>query len=221
VVETEAYRANGYVCLPGLFPVPVMHAFYRRMQADLQASGDSLATFAARGPLLRHEAIEIYAYQYPPLLGFLWGLTPRIAAAAGVDLLPTYAYFRLYQHGDVCRVHSDRLACEHSLSLTLAYADDLPWEFSVATEQTDALDPAIAEDFGALSFGSVAMRAGDGVLYQGIRHRHGRLRANPNAWSAHLFLHWVDRDGPYKEQAFDQPTVAHNSRGGAAWLRAI
>ena len=33
--------------------------------------------------------------------------------------------------------------------------------------------------------------------------RHGRTRPNPNGWSAHLFLHWVDRDGPYADKAFD------------------
>jgi hypothetical protein len=26
---------------------------------------------------------------------------------------------------------------------------------------------------------------------------------NPNSWSAHLFLHWVDRDGPHAAHAFD------------------
>jgi hypothetical protein len=26
---------------------------------------------------------------------------------------------------------------------------------------------------------------------------------NPNGWSIHLFLHWVDRDGPVRDQAFD------------------
>ena len=49
------------------------------------------------------------------------------------------------------------------------------------------------------------MKPGDGVLYQGTHHRHGRTTPNPNGWSAHLFLHWVDRDGPYA-------TFAHDSR---------
>jgi hypothetical protein len=37
------------------------------------------------------------------------------------------------------------------------------------------------------------MNVGDAVLYRGVNHRHGRLRPNPNAWSANLFLHWIDR----------------------------
>ena len=44
---------------------------------------------------------------------------------------------------------------------------------------------------------------GDAVLYRGVQHRHGRLTPNRNAWSAHLFLHWVERDGPFASHAFD------------------
>jgi hypothetical protein len=29
------------------------------------------------------------------------------------------------------------------------------------------------------------------------------MEPNPNRWSAHLFLHWVERDGPYAEHAFE------------------
>lgn len=206
--ETDLYRRNGYVPLNGLFPVEVLHAFYARMQSDLAGAGQSMRGFTARGPLLRREAIEIYALQYPPMLGFLWGLTPRIAAATGVDLLPTYAYFRLYQRDDVCRVHNDRPACEHSVSLTIAYADGLPWPLAVGTERVEEPRPVVTEDFGDEPFGSVAMKPGDGVLYQGAHHRHGRVVPNPNSWSAHLFLHWVDRAGRYADEAFDRPTQA-------------
>ncbi len=210
--DVERYRREGYLALPELFPVEVLHAFYGQMQADLQAAGQPIAAFAQQSALLRRPAIEIYAYQYPPMLGFLWGLTPRIAQAAGGNLLPTYAYFRLYQQGDVCRVHSDRLACEHSLSLTIAYAEDRPWALSVATERVDTPRPTVADDFEGQPYGSVPMQAGDGVLYQGTHHRHGRLEPNPNSWSAHLFLHWVDRNGPYREQAFDRPTMDQAAR---------
>jgi hypothetical protein len=212
--ETQAYRRDGYVALDGLFPVEVLLAFYGRMQADLKASGRPLQSFAARGPLLRQSAIEVYAYQYAPMLTFLWGLTPRMAVATGRALLPTYAYFRAYRQGDVCLVHSDRPACEHSLSLTIAYGDDRPWGLSVATLRDDAPAGTVAEDFGDAPYGTVAMRPGDGVAYQGTHHRHGRIEPNPNSWSAHLFLHWVDRDGAYAEHAFDRPAMERAAAQG-------
>lgn len=211
LTSSNDYAGKGYLALPGLFPVEVVKAFYGQMQSDMQSAGRSMRAFTTQGPLLRRQAIEIYAHQYPPMLTFLWGLTPRIAQATGCDLLPTYAYFRLYQRDDVCRVHADRHACEHSLSLTIAYAEDQPWALSVSTERSEMSRP-IAEDFGGAAYESVAMEPGDGVLYQGIHHRHGRLSANPNSWSAHLFLHWVDRNGAYRDQAFDQPTIAAANR---------
>ena len=205
---TDTYHRDGYVALSGLFPPEVLLHFYQMMQADLQAAGRPLQSFTARGPLLRQPAIEVYALQYKPMLTLLWGLTPRIAQVVGRELLPTYAYFRAYQHGDVCRVHSDRQACEHSLSLTIAYGDDRPWALSVATERTDTPKPVVEDNFGGQPYGSVAMQPGDGVLYQGTHHRHGRLDPNPNSWSAHLFLHWVEKGGRYADQAFDRPAIA-------------
>ena len=59
-------------------------------------------------------------------------------------------------------------------------------------------------DFGTEAPAEFAMKPGDGVLYRGVQRRHGRTRPNPNGWSAHLFLHWVERDGPYADHAFDQ-----------------
>lgn len=210
---SDTYHAAGYVALPKLFPQEVLLAFYQMMQSDLQAAGRPLQSFTARGPLLRQSAIEIYAFQYAPMLTFLWGLTPRVAEIVGREVMPTYAYFRAYQQGDVCHIHSDRQACEHSLSLTIAYGDDRPWALSVATERMDTPEPRVEDDFGSQSYGSVAMAAGDGVLYQGTHHRHGRLAPNPNSWSAHLFLHWVEKDGVYAEHAFDRPAHAKAALG--------
>jgi len=51
------------------------------------------------------------------------------------------------------------------------------------------------------------MRAGDAVLYRGVNHRHGRIEPNPIRWSAHLFLHWVDANGPFADQAFDRVAI--------------
>jgi hypothetical protein len=212
--ETDHYRANGYVGLDRLFPAEVLHAFYAQMKSDLEAAGRPLQSFAAQGPLLRQPAIEVYGYHYVPMLTFLWGLTPSAAQVVGRELMPTYAYFRVYQQGDVCRVHSDRPACEHSLSLTIAYGEEKPWALSVATEPTAAPRPTVADDFEGRPFGSVTMQPGDGVLYQGTHHRHGRLDPNPNSWSMHLFLHWVEKHGRYADQAFDRPTMEQAARAG-------
>ena len=197
-----AYRNDGYVLLKRLFPPAVMRAFYERLDSDLDLAGPQ--RFAVRNPLLSKVAIEIYSHQYPPMATFLYGLTPTMSGIAGLELLPTYGYFRIYQSGDICRVHSDRPACEHSLSLTVQLSEERPWALAVERKYLEAPRPVMNEDFGEEEVASLPMTAGDAVMYQGVHHRHGRVEPNPNSWSAHLFLHWVDASGPYADQAFDQ-----------------
>jgi len=130
-------------------------------------------------------------------------MTPAIEACAGLSLLPTYSYFRIYRAEDICRVHVDRPACEHSISLLLATSDGAPWPLEVGTVPLEKPIQLADADFGAEQSVAVAMSPGDAVLYQGVRYKHGRTQPNPNRWSAHLFMHWVDREGPYADQAFD------------------
>lgn len=196
------YEKDGYAHVEGLVPPEVAWAFLAGLKQDMGPAPIPLSRATAKVNLLTRPAFEIYGFHYKPMLYFLWGLTPMVSRIVGRELLPSYDYFRIYRKGDICRVHSDRLSCEHSLSLTLAYSDGLAWEleFEKASSEPSA---RVEEDFGGSARSAIAMSAGDAVLYRGVHHRHGRTTPNPNAWSAHLFLHWVDREGPHRDHAFD------------------
>lgn len=197
-----SYQDDGYAHLEGLLPAEVAQAFLQSLKQDMGPAAIPLSRAAGHSNLLNRPAFELYGHHYKPMLHLLWGLTPTMSEVVGRDLLPTYDYLRIYRAGDVCQVHSDRYSCEHSLSLTLGYSDGRPWALEIEkarSEPSARVDP----DFGAEAHASIAMQVGDALLYQGVHHRHGRTIPNPNRWSAHLFLHWVDRDGPYREHAFD------------------
>lgn len=204
--ETALYYAHGYAAIPALAPPEVARGLLGLITEDMAQPG------VARRLLMRptvnaKPSFEFHSTAYPPVLGFHWGLTSRLCALTGRRLAPTYAFFRAYQKGDVCAVHSDRPSCEHSLSLALGYADDVVWDFdigSVAYSLEAAHKMNAAPDFGDEPSKQVRLAPGDAILYQGVAYRHGRITPNPNAWSAHLFLHWVDLDGPYKDWAFDR-----------------
>jgi hypothetical protein len=203
--ERDGYRENGYVFLKQLFPSELLAAFHGRLQADLELTQSK--KFLQQCFLLSKPSIEVYSLEYPPMAAFLWGLTPRVAQIAGCELMPSYAYFRVYQQGDICKVHSDRKACEHSLSLMLELADDKPWALSIERKHLDEPAPSLDRDFGSEEYASLPMSAGDAVMYRGVNHRHGRIEPNPNRWSAHLFMHWIDSGGPYADRAFDRVTI--------------
>lgn len=185
---------------------PVVHEFLAQLKASLDDSRMPLRTFMREGMMLKRPALEVYAQQYKPMLAFLWGLTPIMSELTKKELLPTYSYFRVYREGDVCWVHSDRFACEHSLSLALAYSDNKPWSFEIGRERLTHVRP-VETTFEDDVFNAVNMQVGDAVLYQGVTYRHGRVKPNPNRWSAHMFLHWVDSAGPYRGEAFDKKTT--------------
>ena len=198
------YQQAGYAHLEGLMAPEIAKALLDQFWADLGAQKVPVR-FTAQEKLTVRATAELHGSHYKPMATFLWGLTPTMSALSGRDLLPSYCFFRIYQKDDVLRVHSDRNACEHSLSLTLGYSDNEVWGFDVG--QHELADPArIADDFGDEPFSTIAMKPGDAVLYRGITHRHARLQKNPNKWSAHLFLHWVDREGPHRAFAFEDLT---------------
>lgn len=197
------YQRDGYATVRGLIPPEVAAMLFRQIQMDLNAASRSFDDFAKAHPLSKATTVDISGHFYRPLTTFLWGLTPVVAGLTGADVLPSYDYFRIYRGGDICRVHSDRPSCEHSMSLTLVYSDDRPWPLEVGSRAVAGEGPCV-DDFGDEPHTSVAMHPGDAVLYRGIDLRHGRTQPNPNQWSAHLFLFWVEKTGPFAEHAFDE-----------------
>lgn len=195
------YAANGYAHIENIVPAEIAAALLERVSIEMGNRPIDLRAVTEYPTLLDRPALDVSGHVYYPMNFFLWGLTPIISEIVGKELLPTYDFLRIYRQGDKCNVHSDRYSCEHSLSLTLGYSDDEPWDLQVERERTEPT-PQIDRNFRG-SFASIKMKPGDALLYQGIHHRHGRTDPNPNRWSAHIFLHWVDRDGPYREYAFE------------------
>ncbi|MBB3035139.1 hypothetical protein [Alteriqipengyuania lutimaris] len=199
-----AYWDRGYCLIERFYPEEVARGFLIRLKSDLARQGIGMDRLLKEQPLLRQPATELYGYHYPPMATMHWGMTPAVAAIVGRELLPTYSYFRIYREGAICKVHGDRPACEHSVSLTLGYSHGRPWALEMARDPIadpyERADDAFREEEEPAA---VSMMPGDAVLYRGVEHHHGRTTPNPNAWSAHLFLHWVDRDGPYAANAFD------------------
>ena len=192
---------SGALLISGLISPEIADSFLRLLWDDIVNS--RVVGQTHRDGALFKNALEIHGRNYPPLLGLHWGLTSAVMDRTGSDLLPSFSFFRLYFAGDVLRVHSDRSACELSLSLTLAYSDDQPWPLGIASYPAGDRN-SLADAFDDEPSESFVMRPGDAVLYRGSVYRHGRPTPNPNRWSAHLFLQWVERGGAHENEAFER-----------------
>src|SRR5262245_23951918 len=109
------YYRDGYAHLQGLLPTRIADELLAMTRKDIEHAAAPKDMIRAL-PTLARPALEIYGPAYKPMLTFLWAMTPMMSALTRKELLPTFCYFRVYRQGDVCRVHSDRPACEHSLS---------------------------------------------------------------------------------------------------------
>lgn len=111
-------------------------------------------------------------------------LRPKIEAVAGLRLVPTYSYARLYFHGDTMIRHHDRGSCEVSVSLHLGR------------------DGGEANLWFAPN-NKVVMEAGDGAVYLGNTTDHWRERFTGNTM-AQIFLHYVEEGGVFASWYFDR-----------------
>lgn len=130
--------------------------------------------------------------------GLLTGLQPEIERASGLTLFPTYSYFRRYKTGDVLVRHSDRPACEVSVTLCLGFAADKPWPILIQ---------------GPNGTSSIEQYPGDALLYRGTECDHWR-EAFPGTHQAQVFLHYVNQHGPYTEWKFDKREATSELPGG-------
>jgi len=114
----------------------------------------------------------------------------------GLNLAPTYSYWRLYKQGDVLKRHKDRPSCEVSTTLCLGYNNEnlkgkkKDWEKYNWPMWVD-------ETCGYGNKGvPIHMEPGDMIVYRGCIVEHWREPFIGNN-HAQVFLHYNDVDGPY------------------------
>lgn len=134
-------------------------------------------------------------------------LLPYFEQASGLKLLPTYAYARLYEPGEILRIHRDRPSCEISATVTLGFDGDVwpiyigkPSDIPTECSRIDETDNTIYAD----NVSEIKMEVGDAMLYRGCEMYHWRDEYKEGKWQAQVFLHYVDANGPHKEWIYDK-----------------
>ena len=175
------------VVVPKLLPVEFCHFFTHVLlrQADLAPRGDQQIPNA--------KAILDHEYMFETLHERMW---PTIEQLVGEELIPTYAYARLYSNGDVLERHTDRPACEVSITIQLGRSHHYAWPIYMGGQRFD-----LAE--------------GDGVIYPGCDIDHWRDHCDgPDGYYAgQVFLHFVRKNGQYATEAGDNTTRDNYSYG--------
>lgn len=147
-------------------------------QADLNPRGD--------GQVPNAKTILAHEYMFETLHELYWDVLEEIV---GEELLPTYAYARLYSNGDILEKHTDRPACEVSVTIQLGRSHHYSWPIYMGGMRFD-------------------MAEGDGVVYKGcdIEHWRDKCEGPDGYYSGQVFLHYVRKNGLHASEAGDSLT---------------
>ena len=101
----------------------------------------------------------------------------------GLQLLPTYSFWRMYSYLAYLKRHTDRPSCEISVTVKINSCG-VKWPIFIGGTEID-------------------LENGDGVIYKGCDVEHWRDEFQGD-WHSQTFLHYVNKNGPYAEWAKDK-----------------
>lgn len=183
MTSKEHFKAKGYVLVKGLISKDVakyLHDYLLLTVRVAQMNGGSMGddqvpdSFSA-------------ANGDPAFEALLWHIHNKMEECTGLELIPTYTYRRLYKNGNVLHKHKDRPSCEISATIKLSDSGGYSWPIWMVDT------PYELED-------------GDAVIYRGCDLEHWREPCGGpyNYIMGQVFTHYVDKNGPFTEYAYDK-----------------
>jgi hypothetical protein len=154
---------------------------------------DEMTNYTAEGT---NEQVPGAHSRYADILmeSLLMKLKSSIEFVTDKKLLPTYSYYRVYRPGHDLKPHTDRPACEYSVTVSFGqnYQNETgKYSWPMFVEGTP-----------------VHLEPGDAIVYKGCEANHWREKFSAPEYSYHIqgFFHYVDENGPYASEVLDKRT---------------
>ena len=195
--NTKLFEANQYVHVRGFLDIGNCKQLSSILKRETEQSGNYDSQCSKSKSIKNNMTFD----------KLLVDLLPYFEKEIGLKLLPTYSYARLYQPGEVLKIHSDRPACEISATLTLDFDGD-PWPIFMGKQSDVPTNTYRLDSENNLIYvkndSKISMDIGDVVIYKGCDVLHWRDEYREGKWQAQVFLHYVDANGPNKEWIYDK-----------------
>ena len=181
VRTAKRFRERRYLLVKGILPQTILEylkVYYAVLMANNRFCNDSEcpSSLSLGGDAALDAVLE-------------W-IRPEVSRLVGFDLAPTYSYTRQYARGEVLTRHTDRDACEISVTASIQIPKD-------AGPSVVHLKPPNFQET------KVEMFEGDGCVYAGTEVEHWRDRFRRGGY-IQLFLHFIAKHGRnYPRLTFD------------------
>lgn len=182
-MTSKAFQENGYCLVKNFLPkdVALFLSDYLKVRREIKiANGDR--TSDGQIP----DASCVFSEE-PVLEALYLQYTEKMKQVTGLDVLPTYIYARIYQNGNELYPHKDRPSCEISATIKLDESEEYTWPICIEG-------------------GSFDLDVGDAVIYRGcdVLHWRDKCQADEGYFLSQMFMHFIDKNGPYLEHVFDK-----------------
>lgn len=169
------FKEEGWSVVKGFLSKKEVNELYNKCKAE----DKTLKNFNDQCPL----SPSFYNSEYMNEL--LEKALPLVENYTELQLFKTYAFWRWYMKGETLLPHTDRLACE--ISITIFLGGD-PWDLYI--KGYDGTRHKVQQEVG------------DVLIYRGCELEHWREEFEGNN-NAQVFLHYVDQNGPNKKHKDD------------------
>jgi len=147
-------------------------------------------------------------YHYPLYKKTHSEIRIKIEDIIGRKLYNTYYYDRFYNPGQSLAVHTDRPACEISITVNVGSNIQEPWPIWIKTPDVYDDPKKKTKIIKKGKNKKVILKPGDGMIYKGCERPHWRdsMPGNiidRNLYYHQIFFHYVLQDGHRAHYAFD------------------
>lgn len=173
-------QSNNYLVIDNFISSNKANSLYTQFQQDIK---DYPEAFSADTQCPNSKAI----CNYQPFVILLCEKVNFMTELMQEPMLPTYTYARLYKQGEILHPHTDRPACE--ISVTLHLGGDIPWDIWFTKPDGTKVN--------------CNLKPGQAAVYTGMTSKHWR-EAYKGQNYAQVFLHYVKANGEHWDHFFDR-----------------
>ena len=216
--NNKSLEENGYFVVKNLWNPEDLYHPVPKERGVLNWWGKKLDQFSHQ-PVETQVQGSIARYWHPQYREIHSNIREKLEKVIGKKLYNTYYYDRFYFPGQELSRHTDRDACEISVTVHVSTNMSTPWPIWIKTPDVYSDENKTEVLFPGKNH-SIILESGDGMIYKGCERPHWR-DPMPNEYKRTWYGKKVEKDGLYYHQIFFHYVLQDGIRAQYAWDRAF
>ena len=199
--NNDQFEKDGYLVVKDLWNFEELFRPIPELRGSANYWGKQLDQFTYN-PVESQVEGSFSTYWHPQYRQIHSGIRLKLEKIIGNKLYNTYYYDRFYFTDQELKVHTDRDACEISVTVHISSNLEQPWPIWIKTPNTEE---KVGEER------SVILSPGDGLIYKGCERPHWRNKM-PEKFRKTWYGRRIKDNDVYYHQVFFHYVLANGSR---------